>query len=124
MAPLISPATAGLSVAYAMLFALGTFVATKAARFMKYALIYHAVVFGFFFMIYRLIPGGFRSHFNVPDAKKKFQSSATLYYTAVVHSTTGFGDIYPTTWIGDMIVTIHIALVFLANFLPFGTMSA
>lgn len=95
-------------------------------RFIPYALMYHAVVFGFFWVLYMAI--GFGKHFNLPkvnsDSKyKDYKGDGpldVLYYTAILHSTTGFGDVYPLTWQARVLVIMHVTLVFLAtaNMLP------
>lgn len=93
----------------------GAAVAAYLAGISKAGVAYHAIVFVTFFVLYTLMPRGFKAHFNVPDAtKNKHVSTADiLYYTTVVHTTTCFGDIYPVTLYGRSVVTAHVMCVFL-----------
>ena len=95
------------------------------ARIIPWALLYHALIFFAFWVLYMSI--GFRKNFNIPqvaDPKdKKYKGDGpldVLYYTTVVHTTTGFGDVYPITWQARVLVIIHIMLVFMhiGNLLP------
>jgi hypothetical protein len=106
-----------MAVAGAGTVGLSVYVAAKAAGVLGRALLYHALVYGAFLGIYMVMPGGFGKHFNVPatDAKKDMSIADVLYYTAVVHSTAGFGDIYPTSFYGRTCVALHLILVFLAS---------
>lgn len=91
---------------------LAVFVASRLSGAFKLALMYHALVYGFFFGIYMVMPGGFAKNFNVPEPKR-MNVADVLYYTIVVHSTAGFGDIYPTTAYARLMVSLHLGLVFL-----------
>jgi hypothetical protein len=97
------------------------FVAARAAGVISAPLMYHALVFGSFFGLYMVMPGGFDRNFNVPE-KKRMTIADVLYYTMVVHSTAGFGDIYPTSFYARACVAAHLGLVFLgtASLIPLG----
>ena len=110
------------SVAYSVLMAalgglffMGTvYFAAKASNVIRRKLFFHALIFGVFFGLYMVMPTGFENHFNVPE-KKKMTLADVAYYTMVVHSTAGFGDIYPTTFYARSCVATHLGLVFLAT---------
>lgn len=112
-----------LSLAWGALGAGAIFLAVLAAGslggFVKMPLLYHSLVFGTFFGLYMMMPGGFSKNFNVPT-KTKMGIADILYYTMVVHSTCGFGDMYPLTFYARSCVTTHLGLVFLgvANLIP------
>ena len=69
-----------------------------------------------------MLPGGFKSHFSVPDAKKDMGASDIAYFTLVTHSGVGYGDIYPITTAARLIVMVHLFCVILAvfNMVPVG----
>lgn len=96
----------------AVAFGLVLYTAAKFAGVVSVPLLYHAVVYGIFFGLYMVMPGGFEKNFNVPE-KKKMTLADVSYYTMVVHSTAGFGDIYPTSFWARAVVTTHLGLVFL-----------
>ena len=108
------------------------FVVANVARFMPYALLYHVIIFGFFWAMYQVLPGGFKKNFNTPtlsSADNKWKGdgpSDVAYYTMVMHTSTGFGDVFPITWIARVLVMTHLALVFMsvANLLPITLKSA
>lgn len=102
------------------------FVVANVARFMPYALLYHVIIFGFFWGMYQVLPGGFKKNFNTPTINSDDKTwkgdgpSDVAYYTMVMHTSTGFGDVFPITWIARVLVLTHLALVFMsvANLLP------
>lgn len=98
------------------------YMAARAAGVVGRPLIYHALVFGAFFGLYMVMPGGFEQNFNIPE-KKKMTIADVIYYTSVVHSTAGFGDIYPTSFYARICVAAHLGLVFMgtANLIPLGS---
>jgi hypothetical protein len=107
------------------------FVVAYVGRFMPYALLYHVIIFAFFWGIYQALPGGFKKNFNTPTivSDKSWKGdgpSDVAYYTMVMHTSTGFGDVFPITWIARVLVMIHLALVFMsvANLLPVALKSA
>jgi len=106
----------------AVAFAGALYTAAKFAGIVKVPLIYHALVYGAFFGLYMVMPGGFEKHFNIPE-KKKMNVADVAYYTMVVHSTAGFGDIYPTSFWARTVVSTHLGLVFLAtaSLIPLGS---
>jgi hypothetical protein len=97
------------------------------SRFMPFALLYHVIVYTVAWGLYQALPGGFAKHFNIPDTKKVDRASkpdgplAVAYYTMVIHTTTGFGDVYPLTWLARMITMMHMVLVYIAtaSLMPF-----
>lgn len=95
-------------------FGASVFGAARFANIVTVPLLYHAIVFGVFFGLYMVSPGGFAKNFNIPD-KRPMGAGDIAYYTMVVHSTTGFGDMYPKTFWGRLVVCLHIGLVFLAT---------
>lgn len=97
------------------------YLAARSAEVLGAKIIYHALVFGAFFGLYMVMPGGFEKNFNLP-AKKKMTIADVIYYTMVVHSTAGFGDIYPTSFYARAVVATHLGLVFLgtAALIPIG----
>ena len=99
--------------------ALGVTLAAKLGGFTGSVGVYHAAVFGFFWGLYYFIPGGFENNFNTPGP---VGTADVAYYTAVTHTTIGFGDIYPKTTPARLIVACHALLVFvaLANIIPIG----
>lgn len=93
----------------------GVYVAARAAGIVRLPIIYQALVFGTFFGAYMSMPGGFERNFNVPVLPtKKMTIADVVYYTTVVHTTAGFGDIYPTTFYARCVVAAHLGSVFLA----------
>lgn len=114
------------SVPYSLLMAglgalsigLTVWFSAKVSNVFSIALLYHALVFGAFFGLYMVMPGGFEKNFNMPDAKKKMDVSDVLYYSIVVHSTAGFGDLFPITSYARMVVSAHLGMVLLASLLP------
>ena len=96
------------------------YVAARAADIVRLPIMYQALVFGAFFGAYLMMPGGFESNFNVPAPTKKMTIADVVYYTSVVHTTAGFGDIYPITFYGRCVVAAHLGFVFLgvAGLLP------
>lgn len=105
-------------------------VISMISKFTPWALLYHALVFGAFFGLYQALPGGFKNNFNMPTVKgdAKYKGDGPLdvaYYTMVVHTSTGFGDVFPLTWLARSLVILHMFLVFLhvASLLPL-TMAA
>lgn len=103
-----------------------TVLASRVGRFLPWALLYHALVFAAFWGLYMAI--GFSKNFNLPSNMQKegaYKGDGPLdvaYYTLVLHTTTGFGDVYPITWYSRVLVIIHLLLVFIAtaNLLPIG----
>lgn len=91
------------------------YFAAQAADVLRGKLFFHALVFGAFFGLYSVMPGGFESNFNLPEKKGKMSIADVAYYTMVVHSTAGFGDIYPTSFYARSCVATHLGLVFLAT---------
>ena len=98
----------------AAFFGLTVYVSARLAGALGRALLYHALVFGAAFGLYMVMPGGFENNFNLPE-KKKMTIADVVYYTMVVHSTAGFGDIYPTTFWARTVVSTHLGLVFLVT---------
>lgn len=113
--PLYSVAMAAMGAAS---IALAVYVAARFAGVVRMPLMYHAIVYGAFFGLYMVMPGGFEKHFNIPE-KKKMTVADVMYYTTVVHSTAGFGDIYPLTFYARTVVTLHLGLALLASLVPF-----
>lgn len=115
-------AQTGLIVVLASLtIGLGVYLAARAAGIVRLPIIYQALVFGAFFGAYMSMPGGFEKNFNVPAPTKKMSIADVVYYTMVVHTTAGFGDIYPTTFYARCVVSAHLGSVFLvmAGLVPF-----
>lgn len=97
------------------------FVATRAAGTLRLPIAYQALVFGAFLGAYLSMPGGFEANFSTPTPAKKMSVSDVVYYTMVVHTTAGFGEIYPTTLYARSVVAAHLGAVFLgvAGLVPF-----
>lgn len=95
-------------------FGVAVWTAARLSNLARTQLLYHGIVFGTFFGLYMVMPGGFEKHFNMPAAKKMTVADV-MYYTSVVHSTAGFGDIYPTSFWARAVVATHLGLVFLAT---------
>lgn len=95
----------------------------KLGPFYKKSLAYQGALFALFFVLYLTIPGGFTENFYMPNDKTKAAKSwrDVLYFTAVTHSSTGYGDIYPLTPKARALVTMHTMLTFAgaANVLMF-----
>ena len=95
---------------------LGTSFMTVLARGM---MTYHALLLAFFTTLYYTAPGGFESHFNVPQLKnvsdkdQKARLNDVLYYSLVTHASVGYGDIYPLTREARWVVGSHILLSFM-----------
>jgi len=106
--------SAAMAMMGAGLIGLCVFVAAKATGILGEKIMYQAVVFGAFFGLYMVMPGGFERNFNMPE-KKKMNIADVLYYTMVVHSTAGFGDIYPISFYARICVAAHLGLVFLGT---------
>lgn len=113
-----------ISVAAGMMLAAGAiiFTAARLARFTAAVALYHGIVWAVFFSMYLMMPGGFPSHFNVPDAKSEMGPADIAYYTLVTHSGTGYGDIFPKTTAARIMVSAHVFMVILAvfNMVPVG----
>lgn len=105
----------GMSTLGALAFGVSLYVAARFADIVSRPLMYHGIIYGAFFGLYMVMPGGFEKHFNVPVVKKRMDVADVAYYTIVVHSTAGFGDIYPTSFWARSVVTAHLSLVFLAT---------
>ena len=80
--------------------------------FFKKSLTYQGTLFALFFTLYLTIPGGFRENFNTPNDKTGKSWTDVLYFTAVTHSSTGYGDIYPLTPRARALVTMHSLMAF------------
>ena len=52
-------------------------------------------------------------HFNI-SKKSKYTLLDSIYFTSVVHTSTGFGDIYPISNTTKLITTLHIICVFVS----------
>lgn len=87
--------------------------------FVREMMTYHTVLLVLFTVLYYLAPGGFESHFNVPQLKnvsdkdQKTRFSDVLYYSTVTHASVGYGDIYPLTRGARLTVMLHILLSFM-----------
>jgi len=68
----------------------------------------HALIFGVFTMPYAFMD--FEKHFGT-------SSSNVLYFSTVVHTSVGFGDITPKTAEAKGLVTMHMLLSFAATLL-------
>lgn len=110
-----------MAAAGAGAFGLTLYIAARAAGILSTPLLYHSFVFGAFFGLYMVMPGGFDKHFNIPE-KKTMSVADVAYYSMVVHSTAGFGDIYPISFWSRSVVATHLGLVFLgtAGLIPLG----
>lgn len=99
----------------------GLFGIEKLGPFYKKSLAYQGTLFALFFVLYFTIPGGFRENFNMPNDKTGKSWTDVLYFTAVTHSSTGYGDIYPLTKRARALVTLHVMMAFAgaANVLVF-----
>lgn len=95
-------------------FGAAVWTAMRLSGIARTQLLYHGIIFGAFFGLYMVMPGGFEKNFNLPAAKKMTVADV-MYYTTVVHSTAGFGDIYPTSFWARSVVSTHLGLVFLAT---------
>lgn len=95
--------------------------AARLGRFTGNVGIYYAVVFGFFFTLYYLIPGGFKAHFNVPAGVDP-TAADVAYFTVVAGTGCGFGDITGSTRVARILVTLQLIMVFagVANIVPLG----
>jgi|SaaInlV_100m_DNA_2_1039680.scaffolds.fasta_scaffold45290_3 hypothetical protein len=83
---------------------------------MKAILVKNLVLFVSFFVIYSI-------YFNVkPSDWNGLENNPNdfinaMYFSIATHSTTGYGDINPTTSVGKVITSIHMLLAFLINIL-------
>lgn len=84
----------------------------KLGPFYKKSLAYQGGLFALFFVLYLTIPGGFRENFYTPNDKTGKSWRDVMYFTAVTHSSTGYGDIYPLTPWAKALVTVHSLLAF------------
>jgi hypothetical protein len=93
----------------------------KLGPFYKKSLAYQGALFALFFAMYLTIPGGFRENFYTPNDKTGKSWQDVLYFTAVTHTSTGYGDMYPLTPKARALVTMHTMLAFAgaANVLMF-----
>lgn len=93
----------------------------KLGPFYKKSLAYQGALFALFFVLYLTIPGGFSENFNVPNKETGKRWQDVMYFTAVTHSSTGYGDIYPLSRRARALVTMHAMLAFAgaANVLVF-----
>jgi hypothetical protein len=117
--PAVSVKSLALAGLFAIMAASGMTLASLMGRFTGGVGRYHLAVFGAFFALYRFIPGGFETHFNVPGPVNDWD---IMYYTAITHCTIGYGDIYPKTTTARVLVLTHAMLVFVvtANIMPVG----
>lgn len=65
----------------------------------------HILVWIFFAATYALL--GMKEHFGAPSHTMNDIS----FYTTMVHSTIGFGDLQPKTAIAKVLTTAHVAIV-------------
>ena len=99
-------------------------LASMFGRFTPMAGIYHAVIYAVFFTLYTMIPGGFAANFQTPG--KSVSSGDVAFFTAVTHTTIGYGDMYPKTSTARRLVLLHMVLVFVAtaSIIPIGGSSS
>lgn len=69
----------------------------------------------FFAAVYYLV--GLKKNFNLPSFQDKDTPDYffALYFATITHSTAGFGDCYPTSGKGRMIVMMHLLTVMIMN---------
>jgi len=73
----------------------------------------HVILFVIMTMVYKYIPGGFNNNFTRSDGLKTEPSwMDVIYMSAIVHSTTGFGDFLPATKMARFCVSVHVVCVF------------
>lgn len=113
--------TLGVSLGMALVAGSIMFGAARLARFTPGVGMYHGIVWSVFFGVYLMLPGGFESHFYVPD-KKAMGAADVAYFTLVTHSGVGYGDIYPLTTTARVLVMAHLFCSILAifNMVPVG----
>lgn len=75
----------------------------------KKQLYYHIIIFVIFVVLNYIFMN--KQHFNIAS-ESKYNILDSVYYTAVVHTSTGFGDISPKTDITKIITTAHTICVF------------
>ena len=79
-------------------------------------IITHGIIIIIFGLIYRKL-----SMENVDAFSTDFDTPMTLfdsiYYSAITHTTVGFGDVYPMTKTSKIACMVHVLLVFLISFL-------
>lgn len=117
-------ATAAIS---AVMFGATALAVSFLGRFMPFAMLYHAIIYAVFWVVYQTLPGGFAKNFNLPSnvvREKNYTGDGPLdvaYFTMVMHTTVGFGDVYPITWYARSVTMLHLFLVFMAtaSLLPF-----
>ena len=90
----------------------------------KYVLLLHLGILFIFSLIYHYNKELFIGHINensdnaIEDKSKVFDNLSdngyinSLYFSAVVHTTTGFGRIYPVNIKAKIVVFLHIMIVF------------
>ena len=69
-------------------------------------------LFAFFTVIYWCMD--FKKHFNFPATTDPHNFVDTLYFSAVTHTSTGFGDITPKTSPAKLLVLSHALVVFIS----------
>ena len=76
----------------------------------------HVLLFILMLIVYRFFPGGFENNFTGFTKGDVITKKPTLvdivYYTSTVHSTTGSGDITPTSQLARFTTSLHMMLVF------------
>lgn len=73
-----------------------------------------------FWLVYMYLDNTYPDSF----AKQKGMTKLDwLYYTVIVHTTVGFGDIYPTNTMSRLVVVSHTLLVWWINFIQPGLFS-
>ncbi len=75
-------------------------------------LLTHGVLFIIMASVYAFSSGGFAKNFTRVNGTEKPGVTDVIYFTATVHTTTGFGDILATTTFAKIMTTIHMVLVF------------
>jgi len=90
----------------------------------KYVILIHFAILIIFSFIYHYNSNLFIGHINedsdfeVKDKAKVFDNLSdnkyinSLYFSAIVHTTTGFGRIYPVNLKAKIIVLLHLLTVF------------
>lgn len=78
--------------------------------------LYHVCVCVFFSGVYSVL--GIKGNFNYID-KTPMNALTPLYFTAVTHTTTGFGDITPKTDLARIVVIVHLLLAWAVPMLIF-----
>lgn len=76
---------------------------------------YNVVIFIIFFIIYTLLLRNGSNHFKLNDPQSNNSLINTFYFTLVTHSTLGYGDIYPTSNLGKLVVSLHVIVVMIMN---------